>query len=272
MTFECIGVTGYAGDRTSEAMIVCHDFTCAMSRYFNWPFDLVGVPTEPRNLNRDTAIAESKMTLDLVVSNLNRIFEAEHRPILITPRCASAVASITVVVSKFPELVILWFDAHGDVHTPKTSESGYFGGMPITAVLGLWDSGYGSGLKVANLVHIGGRDLDPAYTEFMEAQDVFRVSRSDIGGEMNELRAVIKDKPVYIHLDTDVHDPTEVSAEYAVEYGLSRDDVKNVVDLVAKETELVGVEITELSPRNSAEKLQSYSAIFESFSGLKTHS
>jgi len=272
MTFECIGVTGYAGDRTSEAMNVCHDFAEAMSRHFDWPFDLVGVPTIPKNLNWDIAIAESKMTLDLVVSNLNRILEAEHKPVLITPRCASAVASIPVVVSKFHELVVLWFDAHGDVHTPETSESGYFGGMPITAVLGLWDSGYGSGLKLANLVHIGGRDLDSAETEFMEAQDVCRVSRSDIGGEMNELRAVIKDKPVYIHLDTDVYDPVEVTAEYAVEDGLSRDDVKNVVDLVARETELVGFEITELSPRNSAEKRQSYSAIFYSFGGLKTHS
>lgn len=34
MTFECVGVTGYAGDRTSEAMLCCHDFAEALSRHF----------------------------------------------------------------------------------------------------------------------------------------------------------------------------------------------------------------------------------------------
>ena len=271
MTFDCVGVTGYAGDRTPEGMLCCHDFAEALSSHFGWSCKLAGSPQSAKDLRWDDAIVESKITLETIVSNLNRILSSGHKPILVTPRCAAAIASIPVITMKYPDVVVLWFDAHGDLNTPETSNSGYLGGMPITAVLGEWESGYGSGLKLCNLVHIGGRDFDPAESAFIKTHGVTTLSKQDIEGELKGLQAVIKDKLVYIHLDTDVFDPDEVTADYAIDDGLFRKDVKRVIDLVLQEAELVGIEITELSPRNLAECQQSYSAIFESFDSLRVN-
>ena len=81
----------------------------------------------------------------------------------------------------------------------------------------------------------------------------------------------IKDKPVYIHLDTDVFDPYEVTADYAIDNGLFRKDVKRVIDLVLQVAELVGIEITELSPGNITGCQNSYSSIFKSFDSLRVY-
>ena len=269
MSFECVSVNGFAGDRTPEAMLECHGFATAFSEYFGIPFELVGDPALVRDLPWDVALLESKITFEKISTHLRRILVAGHKPILITPRCASAIASIPVVVSEYPDVVILYFDAHGDMTTPESSDSGYLGGMPLSAALGEWDSGYGSGLKVSNLVHIGGRDFDQVEKEFVEANKLYTLSKCQIESDLTDLRTMVSGRSVYVHLDSDVFDPSEVTAEYAVVDGLYRDHVKKIIELVVENAELIGVEITEFSPRNSSEREQSIEAIVESFSELR---
>jgi arginase family enzyme len=40
-----------------------------------------------------------------------------------------------------PDAKIVWFDAHGDFNTPETTPTGYLGGMVLSALCGLWESG-----------------------------------------------------------------------------------------------------------------------------------
>jgi len=269
MKFECISINGFAGDRTPEAMLECQEFATAFSNHFDLPFELIGEPASAMDLQWDTAILKSERTFKSIVEHLGRILDGKRIPILITPRCASSIASLPVIAAEYPEVVVLYFDAHGDLHTPETSESGYLGGMPIAAALGEWDSGYGAGLKCSNLVHIGGRDFDPAERLYIEKNCVNTISKKDIEGDLLGLRKIVQEMPVYIHLDVDVFDPTEVSAEYTVEDGLFRRHVRKIVNLVIEEAKLVGVEITELSPRNSSERQQSYAALFDSFHDIR---
>lgn len=269
LNFECVSINGFAGDRSPEAMLECHRFTEAFANYLGVPFELVGEPQEPQNLSWEVALVEAKATFKNAVTNLNRIFNAGHLPILVTPRCATAIASLPAVVAKHSEVVVLYFDAHGDLNVPETSESGYLGGMPITAALGEWHSGYGAGLKASNLVHLGGRDIDVAELRFIDNNDILTLSKSQIETDLSGLRKVIKDKPVFIHLDTDVYDPTEVTAEYAVDDGLFRHHISKVLNAVLQEGQLIGLEITELSPKNDQQRQQSYAALFESFAHLK---
>jgi len=270
MRFECISINGFAGDRTPEAMQECHGFAKSFANHFCLPFKLIGQPEATQDLPWKQALRESAPTFNNAIEHIERIFDAEHCPILITPRCATAIASLPIIVSRHPDTLVLYFDAHGDLNTPNTSETGYLGGMPITAALGEWDSGYGSGLTPNNLVHIGGRDFDAAEQTFIEQNNVMTLSKDQIENNIGILISAIKDRPVYIHLDTDVFDPSEVTAEYAVDNGLYRKHVKSVVNTVLEYGHLIGLEITELSPRNDKDRTQSYAALFESFRGLKT--
>jgi len=272
MNFKCIGINGFAGDRTPEAMAECHAFVRAFSEHFNLPFSCFGEPAAARNLPWDAAITESKDTLDLAAEKVQKVINSKSVPLLITPRCATAIASLPVILANFPDAVVVYFDAHGDLNTPDSSESGYLGGMPITAALGEWDSGYGSGLTKENLVHIGGRDIDASEQEFINENQIMTISKTQIEGDLSDFERLIKDRPVFIHLDTDVYDPSEVTAEYSVSDGLFRNHVKKIIDIVLSEEQLVGLEITELSPKNNRERKKSYDSLFESFSGLNQYS
>lgn len=269
MEYECIGLTGFAGDRTPEAMQECHEFTESFARYLQLPYQLVGTPAEPKDLLWHDALAQSKETFEAAAEHLHRVLNANRQPILVTPRCATAIASLPVIIAKYTNVVILYFDAHGDLNTPTSSASSYLGGMPITSVLGEWDSGYGCGLNANSLIHIGGRDLEESEKSFIEKHNIVTISKKDIEESLEGLKAVINDRPIFIHLDTDVYDPTEVTAEYAVDNGLFRTHVHKVVDLALTVGQLVGVEITELSPKTDEQRVQSYSALFDSFRGLK---
>lgn len=268
MNVKCIGVNGFAGDRTPEAMLECHRFTESFARHFSFPFELFGEPKPAKDLPWNTALNESKAIFDIAVEHLTQILNSDCLPILITPRCATAIASLPVIIAKYPEVIVIYFDAHGDLNTPETSESGYLGGMPIRAVLGEWDSGYGSGLSTENLVHIGGRDIDALEQIFIDDNNVTTISKAQIEKDLSDFKEKIQGRPVFIHLDTDVYDPSEVTAEYAVSNGLYRGHIRKVIDLCLTQGQLVGLEITELSPRNDRERKQSYKSLFESFEGL----
>ena len=137
MEFECIAVNGFAGDRTVEAMECCHDFARVFADYLRIPCALFGAPAEAQYLPWNLVLNEAKPTFELAATQIADIFNAGKAPLLITPRCATAIATLPQVIKAYPEVVVLYFDAHGDLNLPRTSASGYLGGMPITAVMGL---------------------------------------------------------------------------------------------------------------------------------------
>ena len=94
------------------------------------------------------------------------------------------------------------------------------------------------------------------------------LSKKQIESGVDELVEMIQGKAVYVHIDTDVYDPSEVVAEYSVEDGLFRQHVDNVMRTIQVEANLVGLEITELSPKSTDERENSYQALFDSLGSL----
>jgi arginase len=50
--------------------------------------------------------------------------------------CAVDVAVIDHLHRIYPDLTVIWFDAHLDANTPRTTPSGNFHGMPVAAIMG----------------------------------------------------------------------------------------------------------------------------------------
>ena len=272
MEYRCLGVNGFAGDRTPEAMIECHPFAQALSEFLDSPVMLYGRIKEAKDLQWKEALIESADIFSTVARVTKDSISDNCIPILVTPRCASAITSLPVIVSKFPDVVVIYFDAHGDLNVPETSSSGYLGGMPITAAMGYWESGYGSGLVAKNLVHIGGRDLDESEKDFIRDNKIMTITKEQIESDVDMLAELIRGRAVYVHIDTDVYDPAEVVAEYSVDDGLFRQHVDKVIRLVQAEANLVGLEITELSPKSTIEREHSYRALFDSLGSLLENS
>jgi arginase family enzyme len=104
---------------------------------------------------------------------------------------------------------VVWFDAHGDVHTMASSTSGYLGGMALRMGLGGDPSLLGVPLGIrpipeSRAVLVDARDLDPAETDYLATSQVTRTSVQAIGpGDLPE-------GPAIVHIDLDVIDPAEV--------------------------------------------------------------
>ena len=104
---------------------------------------------------------------------------------------------------------IVWFDAHGDVHTLASSTSGYLGGMALRMALGGDpDRLIGPlGLRPVSeerAVLVDARDLDPAEITYLAASAIRRRTVDDISAR--DLPA----GPVLLHIDLDVIDPAEL--------------------------------------------------------------
>lgn len=103
--------------------------------------------------------------------------------------------------------VVVWFDAHGDVHTLETSTSGYLGGLALRLLLGAHRSLFGDRIGLVPLaedraVLVDARDLDPAEVDYLATAGIRRATVHDLGE--------IPDGPILLHVDVDVITPGEV--------------------------------------------------------------
>jgi len=60
-------------------------------------------------------------------------------PTVVSGDCLVALATIAGVQRAGGDPGVVWFDAHGDVHTLRTSTSGYLGGLALRLALGAHD-------------------------------------------------------------------------------------------------------------------------------------
>ncbi|AXB44579.1 arginase family protein [Amycolatopsis albispora] len=132
------------------------------------------------------------------------------RPAVIAGDCTVALGVVAGLRRRGVVPAVVWFDAHGDLHTPQSSASNYPGGMPLRRVL---DQGVGP------VWLVGARDLDPPEAEFLAATD--SVQRAEIG------ELTVPDGPIYLHIDLDVLDPAEVPGfRFPAERGPSAKEIR----------------------------------------------
>lgn len=112
---------------------------------------------------------------------------------------------------------LVWFDAHGDFNTPRTTLSGMLGGMPVAVSAGLcyptWReaSHLGNPIPTDRIVMVDVRNLDVAEEQLIRATDV-RIARVGPGyaGDLPLDEAVAdlaaRCDVIYLHIDSDILD------------------------------------------------------------------
>jgi arginase len=177
---------------------------------------------------------------------------AERRPRRILTAggdCAVDIAVIDYLHQAYPDLTVVWVDAHLDANRPETSPSGSFHGMPVAAIMGL------APMEMRNLVR---HPLSPPQ---------FRYVAADVGDDgdwefqrMNGLKWLQPDDPIsgpiHIHFDLDVLDPAEFPYLSYPEGNMCWKAALDLVGGLADRHELVGLTITEFSPANDSEALE----------------
>ncbi len=242
MVARLIAFTGAVADRNPKGLTGAVVMAQALAHH-------IGLSLETLAGSGFTGKATWPEGLDVAYDNLRslqtayeRLLAASDTPILAMSRCAAGLATVPAVAKAHPGLCLVWFDAHGDSNIPETSQTKYLGGMVISAATGLWDSGFGSGVPLDQVVLVGARDLDPAEQALIDSGRLTHVAAGeDIARRLSE---AVAGRPVYIHLDCDVLDPGLVPTEYAADNGLSFADLHACAEVLAR-SEVLGLEIAE---------------------------
>ncbi|MER6946429.1 arginase family protein [Nonomuraea sp. NPDC000554] len=151
-------------------------------------------------------------------------------------------------------LVVVWFDAHGDLNTPSSSPSGAFHGMVLRALTGEGPAGLVPDEPVdpRQVVLVGVRDLDPGEAAFIESNGVRHLGLVDpvaLTDAIAEAAPHPRSAAVYVHIDLDVLDPDVfASIGCPTPGGLQPDQLLALVTAIAGRFEVAGLGIVEYEP------------------------
>lgn len=128
-----------------------------------------------------------------------------------------ASGTITGSLRTYPDLRVIWFDAHGDCNTPETSPSGNYHGMPMAHCFGWikkndiksfdWLDIH---VKAENVVYIGLRDLDAGEKSLLAKYNVKYYTPYDID-DMGGIKHVMDEALAYLKCDKDSNNPVHIS-------------------------------------------------------------
>jgi len=201
---------------------------------------VAGEPGEPAVRDWSVDLPDARPALEAAAAAVRDAFAAGALPVLTASDCSICLATLPEVVLHEPGVHVAWIDAHGDFNTPESTPSGFLGGMCLAASCGRWEAeGWPGTLDPSRVHFLGVRDLDPGE----EAE----VTAAGISAEVPE------GVPLYVHLDTDVLDPSVMAAQFAVPDGWDERRLRAELAELAADRRIVGLEITALEDHRAVE-------------------
>ena len=202
------------------------------------PYKKIGIKTlKPFKINKNIKKALKKMS-DINEEILNKklfpvTLGGEHS---ITPGC------IAPFVKKYKQLCLLHFDAHADLRESYNGEKF----SHASAIKRCLDH------KNVSLISFGIRNISKSEIPYLK-KNSFRInifwSKDKLKWNLNKFKKLIKNKTVYLTFDVDGLDSSIMPATGTPEPGgLLWDETLNIIKIAAKNSNIVGADVNELSP------------------------
>jgi arginase len=174
----------------------------------------------------------------------------------------SVAATAEFVRREGKPLGLIWADAHGDMNTPSSSDSGNVHGMPLAALLGPEPAelsrigGFCPKVLPQHTVLIGIRNLDEREKEIVRNAKVHvftmkDIDRSGIAVVTEQALAIAGAGTGGVHLsfDLDVCDPTIApGVGTPVKGGLDYREAHMVMEMTADSGRLLALDLVEINP------------------------
>ncbi|KAL3875004.1 hypothetical protein ACJMK2_037954 [Sinanodonta woodiana] len=217
----------------------------------------------PRSVGQTSKLIADKVEQELRSEDICIALGGDH---------SMAIGTIAGNARVEPDLVVLWIDAHADINTPMTSDSGNIHGMPLAFLVHELESYVPklSGFEwltpcihAKDIAYIGLRDVDAGERKIIEKFGITAFSMQEIDRygikEVVEraLRAVDPEgnRPIHLSFDVDAMDPTLTpSTGTPVMGGLSLRETYYIAEEVARTGRLCMIDIAEVNPLLGDEK------------------
>lgn len=212
------------------------------------PNELRG-PRHPKKINYDDVSEDCKMLYKSIMEN------DYEKPLFLGGDHSLSIGTIPAMLTKHPNLFVVWIDAHVDINTSETTLSNNIHGMPVAQITGLekkhrfnWIKQH---LPLNRLFYIGIRDIDQGEAMMIVEHKIKhitndRLNTDGIQNTVKGLKELIGDSPVHISLDVDGLDPKFVpSTGTPVKNGV---DLNDVIYLIKNLDNVKSMDIAEFNP------------------------
>ncbi|MBI2069077.1 MAG: arginase [Elusimicrobia bacterium] len=223
--------------------------------------------------------AEIYKVCERLDKRVHRALNEEFMPVVLGGDHSLAMGSVSGAAKYFDQqnkkLGLIWFDAHGDMNTPQSTQSGNVHGMPFAHIMGMGDpklaalGGIKGKVLPQNACLIGARDIDDR-EKAMIAQSQIKVftmkeiDRFGISKVMEEALSLAANGTGGVHLsyDIDVMDPALAPGVGTPKRGgLSYREAHLAMELLADSAMICSMDMVEVNPildvKNSTAELAS---------------
>lgn len=183
-------------------------------------------------------------------------------PVTIGGDHSLAMGTISGTLSKYPDTCVVWVDAHADINTVESTDSGNIHGMPVSFLLGLgahvpefaWVKPV---LKAQSIVYIGLRDVDAGEKKILRENNIKAFSMHEVDkygiGKVVEMALdhvnPNRDRPIHLSFDVDALDPSVApSTGTPVRGGLTFREGHYICEAVYETGLLVALDLMEVNP------------------------
>lgn len=206
-----------------------------------------------------TVSAEIRSAFDLAKGISRAVRAASNEaslPIVLSGNCNASIG--TIAGARREDIAIIWFDAHGDYNTPETTVGGFLDGMALATLTGrCWKAlaqqveGF-SPVSERDVVLVGVRDLDALEADALTESAVTVLSPSATRESLGSALRAINNRGVrdaYVHIDLDVLDPSEGSANsFAAAGGITLPEVRAALIEIGNHFNIRAAGITAYDP------------------------
>lgn len=229
--------------------------------------DLRGPPPGPADRRQGYRHLEAVQAWCAQVHDaVQAVLAAGRRPLLLGGDHSLAIGSISAVArhcrARGRPLHVLWFDAHADCNSRRTSPSANLHGMPVACLHGIGPSvlsqlsGQTPALRPGQLQLIGVRSIDPGEAELVRTLrlpllDLQTLRAQGALAAMGRLLAQIGDDAhLHVSLDLDFLDPqTAPGTGTPVGGGATLAEALDCMEVIAASGRLGSADLVELLPR-----------------------
>lgn len=178
--------------------------------------------------------------------------------------CSVELAPISYLNRRYPDLGVVWFDAHADLQVPATSPSGDLHGMPLRLLLGEGEESLKavlpSSLRPEQVLLAGVRALDPEEKEVIVRLGLTWLTANEIGAKPDLVAETVRQsgwKHLYLHVDLDVLEPSAfASLGWPEPSGLRPEPLRTSLQSLHATCNIVGGGLTEYLPVADSQQAQ----------------
>lgn len=164
------------------------------------------------------------------------------------------IATGAYSLNKYNNTKFIWIDAHADINTIESSETGNFHGMPLS-FLSRHTNMFGfikNKLRYDNLLYIGLRDVDDYENNVIEKYKIPVIKSGTCNNNLNSVCDTLKqfcsNSPVHVSFDVDSVDPVYIpSTGTTVRKGLKNTTATNLLKYINENLDVINMDVCELN-------------------------